>query len=79
MFGTNVPKLMRIITEELEMAVEVERKYYELDELTPEEQERDNAKRTIEEVKLTSIKYKHLLIFGFCMTFRQQRVLKETP
>uniref|UniRef100_A0A1Q3FT98 Uncharacterized protein n=1 Tax=Culex tarsalis TaxID=7177 RepID=A0A1Q3FT98_CULTA len=54
MYGTNVPKLINMITEELDIelkcrAGEVERKYYELHELTPEEQEREDAKRAIEE------------------------------
>lgn len=54
MFGTNVPKLMRLITEELSIEEKVrtekfERKYYELDELTPEEQVRENARIALEE------------------------------
>ncbi|XP_055588550.1 uncharacterized protein LOC129740930 [Uranotaenia lowii] len=54
MYGTNVPKLINLITEELDVelksrAGEVERKYYELYELTPEEQEREDARRAIEE------------------------------
>lgn len=54
MFGTNVPKLINMITEELDIelkcrAGEVERKYFEMHELTPEEQEREDAKRAIEE------------------------------
>ncbi|XP_053688533.1 uncharacterized protein LOC128737821 [Sabethes cyaneus] len=54
MFGTNVPKLINLITEELDVelktrAGEVERKYYDLHELTPEEQEREDARQAIEE------------------------------
>ncbi|XP_055619859.1 uncharacterized protein LOC129764622 isoform X2 [Toxorhynchites rutilus septentrionalis] len=54
MFGTNVPKLINLITEELDIelkcrAGEVERKYYELHELTPDEQEREDARIAIEE------------------------------
>ncbi|XP_058466424.1 uncharacterized protein LOC131439442 [Malaya genurostris] len=54
MFGTNVPKLINLITEELDIelksrAEEVERKYYELHELTPEEQEREDARQAIEQ------------------------------
>lgn len=54
MFGTNVPKLIRLITEELSIEEKVrnekfERKYYELDELTPEEQVRENARIALEE------------------------------
>lgn len=54
MFGTNVPKLMRLITEELSIEDKVrtekfERKYYELDELTPEEQIRENVRIALEE------------------------------
>lgn len=54
MFGTNVPKLMRLIAEELSIEEKVrtekfERKYYELDELTPEEQVRENTRSALEE------------------------------
>ncbi|XP_035891857.1 uncharacterized protein LOC118503081 [Anopheles stephensi] len=54
MFGTNVPKLINLITEELDIelkcrAGELERSYYELWELTPEEQEREDVRQEREE------------------------------
>lgn len=54
MYGTNVPKLINLITEELDTelkcrAGEVERNYFELHELTPEEQEREDARKAIED------------------------------
>ncbi|XP_058065397.1 uncharacterized protein LOC131215037 [Anopheles bellator] len=54
MFGTNVPKLINLITEELDLelkcrAGEIERSYYELWELTPEEQEREDVRQEREE------------------------------
>uniref|UniRef100_A0A182J572 DUF4746 domain-containing protein n=1 Tax=Anopheles atroparvus TaxID=41427 RepID=A0A182J572_ANOAO len=54
MFGTNVPKLINLITEELDMelkcrAGELERTYYELWELTPDEQEREDVRQEREE------------------------------
>ncbi|XP_049539819.1 uncharacterized protein LOC125953964 [Anopheles darlingi] len=54
MFGTNVPKLINLITEELDLelkcrAGEVERTYYELWELTPDEQQREDVRQEREE------------------------------
>lgn len=56
MFGTDVPKLIAIIQYELELeqrylAGEEERVFYDFYDLTPEEQERANAKQALEEVR----------------------------
>lgn len=57
LFGCNVPKLLRIITEELRIeklyrAGEYERTFYRFDELTPEEQEIENARLEEEKAAL---------------------------
>lgn len=54
LFGTNVPRLMSIIIYELDLEVkyklrEIERVFYEFDELLPEEQEREVIRRQIED------------------------------
>jgi hypothetical protein len=54
LIGTNVPKLMSIIIQELKLeekykAGEFERIFYEFDQLLPEEEERDVIKRQFEE------------------------------
>ena len=65
MKGTNVPKLMAIITFELGQMIKIrnkemedERMMYEFHELTPEEQDEQTIKNALEEVK------QHLLLIN---------------
>ena len=67
MKGTNVPKLMTIITYELGQMIKIrkgemddERLMYEFHELTPEEQDQQTIRNALEEVKYLQLFHQSL-------------------
>lgn len=65
LFGCNVPRLIAIIVSELKLEEkyrngEIDRTFYDFDELTPEEKEREALLFALEEVRL-----KNCFVFNF--------------
>lgn len=76
MFGANVPKLVKTILKELELERQAQagnetRKFYNWDELTPEEMERFNIQMTIIKVIYFHMNYNFTLPFSYL--FQEQK------